>query len=271
MISFQISLFEEIVESKQYDWADNLKILSLNLQSSSRNRAEKQMRWLVSINAQILILTEIRYLKTLEFIIGFLEYYQYNIVFRMSNSYITIIAVKDVDYTPLPLNEMNICDSRVTAIRLQHKGRLVNLFGLYAPTCGKDLSKREIKKEFQDNFISAIKKFDEAKKQSYIFMGDFNVLEPNHVPSYYEFRQWTYFYDFFMSMDCVDAFRYKRGDVKEYSWSRGGIKQRLDHAFVSKSVVPDVLDCCYIQDTVAMHLSDHAAILLEFKEEAGDG
>ena len=265
IISYQISLFDDVVKKKQHTNFDNLKILSLNLQSSSKNRAEKQIRWLVSINAQILVLTEVRSLETINYIISFLEYYQYNVVYRMSNSYVTLIAVKDVSYTLLPLNEVNIDDPRVVAICLQRGEKLINLFGLYVPTCGRDLEKHEIKKRFQDNFISSIEKFCKDKKQTHIFIGDFNVLEPNHIPSYYGFQKWTYFYNFFISIDCIDAFRYIRGNVKEYSWSRGENKQRLDHAFVSRAIMSEVLDCCYIQDPVNMHLSDHAALLLEFK------
>lgn len=267
IISFQIS-FEDIAEKKQKMSSNKIiKILSLNLQSPSQHRAEKQMRWLISLGVQVLVLTEIKSLKTLNYIKSFLEFYEHNVVYHLSDSYITLIAVKGMKYEPLLLSEIGIDNSRVAGISLKIGDQFINLFGLYVPTCGRNLEKFEIKKKFQEKFISSINKFDSSKKQNYIFIGDFNVLEPNHRPFYYEFQQWTYFYNFFLSIDCIDAFRYKKGNVKEYSWSRGGVKQRLDHAFVSKTIIAEVLDCSYIQEPVNMHLSDHAAILLEFKDE----
>lgn len=62
----------------------------------------------------------------------------------------------------------------------------------------------------------------------------------------------------------IDAFRYKHGVVKEYSWySHQGNGYRYDHTYLHNSLKPIITDCLYLHEWREMGLSDHSPMVLE--------
>ncbi|MET8831720.1 hypothetical protein ABZX40_38335 [Streptomyces sp. NPDC004610] len=94
--------------------------------------------------------------------------------------------------------------------------------------------------------------------------GDFNVLEPSHVPRYHFFAPFEYeFYDWFAGNAYTDAFRHLHPDRCEYSWvGRTGDGYRYDHAHVSLALVDSLTGCSYVHEprVMAGRLTDHSAL-----------
>jgi exodeoxyribonuclease-3 len=71
----------------------------------------------------------------------------------------------------------------------------------------------------------------------------------------------------FSSSAWVDAWRAVHGDKREYSFvSPAGNGFRLDHAFLSPSLAPRLLDADYIHATRDRAVSDHSALLVRLSD-----
>lgn len=61
-----------------------------------------------------------------------------------------------------------------------------------------------------------------------------------------------------------DVFRYKNGDVREYSWySHQGNGYRYDHFLAEESLLPLVKSCYYEHSVREAKISDHSPMILE--------
>lgn len=101
-----------------------------------------------------------------------------------------------------------------------------------------------------------------------VVLGDFNVLEPTHVPRYRFFAPFEYeFYNWFEEAGYVDAFRHLHPDVLDYSWvGRTGDGYRYDHAHVTSGLADHHLrGCAYVHEprTMADRLTDHSGLVVE--------
>jgi len=73
-----------------------------------------------------------------------------------------------------------------------------------------------------------------------------------------------------LSEECglADAWRHVHGDLREFSYHhRSGVgvsKFRIDHAFVSRSMVERLSTACYLHEVREAGVSDHAPLLVEF-------
>ena len=69
-----------------------------------------------------------------------------------------------------------------------------------------------------------------------------------------------------------DAWRALHPDTAEFSWSSNGrltgkeCGWRIDHAFASAALMPDVISATYEQQTRAKGLTDHAALVIEIRD-----
>ena len=96
-----------------------------------------------------------------------------------------------------------------------------------------------------------------------MFLGDLNVLEPDHQPRYPFFAPFEY--DFYRALGAehglTDAFRHLHPAAAEYSWvGRTGDGYRYDHAFCSGSLAPTINSCRYLHEPRHDGLSDHSAL-----------
>ena len=96
-----------------------------------------------------------------------------------------------------------------------------------------------------------------------MFLGDLNVLEPDHRPHYPFFVPFEY--DFYRALIAehgfTDAFRQLHPAAAEYSWvGRTGDGYRYDHAFCSAILTPAIRSCQYLHEPRTSRLSDHSAL-----------
>ena len=106
---------------------------------------------------------------------------------------------------------------------------------------------------------------DEHPAQAYrVFCGDFNLLEPNHIPQYRSlFKDWEYgFYTALTRYRLKDSFRHLNPEATEHSWvGRTGDGYRYDHCFVSVDLLPLIHSCYYLHKPREERLSDHSALI----------
>lgn len=121
--------------------------------------------------------------------------------------------------------------------------------------------KKKRKKRFIKKLISALEKENNSIHR--VFCGDFNVLEPKHIPHYPIFENWEYdFYSNLNKYQLKDAFRHLSPEIQEYSWvGRKGDGYRYDHFFVTSDLIPLVQKCYYYHEPREMKLSDHSALI----------
>ncbi|THA54300.1 endonuclease/exonuclease/phosphatase [Streptomyces sp. A1136] len=138
----------------------------------------------------------------------------------------------------------------------------VDVIGLYVPS--RDAT--EVKTERKRNFLQECRHtlLDGEGDAMRLVLGDFNVLEPGHVPRYRFFSPFEYeFYNWFGAAGYEDAFRRLHPEELDYSWvGRTGDGYRYDHAHVSGRLADRLTACSYVHEprTMPDRLTDHSAL-----------
>lgn len=239
------------------------RLLNWNVRNPSLRRATTQTDWLEKGGFDAIVLTEVKLSRGCSYIEDRLKSLGYNVIFPM---------LKDEDYgvilgasgfsKEIPDIQTGFLGYRTCSIVYGFHGKSILITGVYVPVWRNPEKKKfldELERLMADEHLK--RRFD-----GWVILGDLNVLEPNHVPSYVQYKEWEYFYDAFSRYGFVDAFRFFRPEEKEYSWfGRDENGYRFDHAFVSKDIVPLLKDCYYVHEPRVEKLSDHSAMVLELK------
>lgn len=147
--------------------------------------------------------------------------------------------------------------ARAVSIELPFINAKMEVIAVYVPN-----RRDETKKRFLQTLLQSL---NNSRYILYrIFCGDFNVVEPDHVPSYPKFESWEYnFYSSLSKHKLEDAFRHLNPRVQEYSWmGRAGDGYRYDHCFVSVKLLPFIVACYYLHEPRKIRYSDHSAMYL---------
>jgi exodeoxyribonuclease III len=99
--------------------------------------------------------------------------------------------------------------------------------------------------------------------QHFILTGDFNSgingIDQVGNSFWYEDKM-----KLFPKFNYADCFRYKNGDVQEYSWySHQGNGYRYDHTYVHDDLLPIIKECKYLHAWRQDGLSDHSPMWIE--------
>ena len=140
----------------------------------------------------------------------------------------------------------------------------VDVIGLYVPS--RDVT--EVKTERKRRFLETCRhKLLNGEGAARLVIGDFNVLEPGHVPHHRFFLPFEYeFYNWFYAAGYVDAFRALHPEALEYSWvGRTGDGYRSDHAHVSDRFVGRLRGRSYVHVPRTMwdRLTGHSALAVQ--------
>ena len=264
-MSRQMLLFGETVkQSKNNEQQPDIRILALNLQSPSLERAKLQTEWLLNSDANIFLLTEATPHKGSYFLISEIESKGFKVFYSTSrdDKYFTAICVRGFNASDLDF-KTKLMPSRIQGVRLNAMDREIRLIGMYAPTSWKNKPESYMKqrKEFHTQVLELLAVSN--PNDNYIVGGDLNVLEPSHIPQVPGFEDPS-FYIRFGDMGFVDSFREFYPSEKEYSWySNERVGCRFDHFFVSKNLIKRVKKCNYDHDIRLKRLSDHSAMWLK--------
>jgi exodeoxyribonuclease III len=160
--------------------------------------------------------------------------------------------------------------SRTAAIILNAPSGPIHIIGAYVPSRDAGADKTERKRKWLDACRAALVS---RPSGATMFLGDLNVLEPNHEPHYPFFAPFEY--DFYRQLthDCglVDAFRTLHPHTVEHSWvGRTGDGYRYDHAHCTGDLASTLLACDYIHQPRLDRLSDHSALSLRLAVDPGE-
>lgn len=249
------------------NFSSNFKIINWNVANPSLKRASIQAKWIIKQDMDIIVLTECKNSKGCRLLENNLKLYGYFTFFQRpkNNEYGVIIASKYVFKPSQFINKIEYLPNRVASISIDNE---LEIIGTYIPSRGYDETKKVKKRKFLSNLNDVLLNKSRFKKR--IFCGDFNILEPNHIPRYAIFEEWEYdFYDSLQNYDLIDAFRKKNPDINEYSWiGRNGNGYRYDHCFISTELLPHLNNCYYLHEPRQLKLSDHSAQICTFNAHA---
>lgn len=241
--------------------AETIRWLNWNIRNPSIQRATKQMEWLEKNRFDIIVLTEVKLSEGGVYIKDRLLSQGYTVIFPKpeNEDYGVILAVRRF-FEEIPKICIDFLPNRVDFAACNFSGKTVLVTGIYAPVW-----RTEKKRTFVEAFERLMAEKDWRKRfDSWIILGDLNVLEPNHIPHYSVYEDWENFYNVFIKQGFVDAFRFFHPNEREYSWfGREGNGYRFDHIFVSENILRFVKKCSYIHEVRLEKLSDHSAMCLE--------
>ena len=243
----------------------NFSVFCWNIANPSEKRAGEQAVWLRKRPEDVLALTETKASKGCLLIEKYFKAFGYNVIFlkiegkEFGSMIISKHSLKLSDFSSL----INFLPYRVSSAIINFQKRKLEIINVYVPSRNASKEKISKKKNFLQGLANALEKTRMSNKR--IFCGDFNVLEPNHIPHYPFFQKWEYnFYQNLMNYRLEDAFRYLNPNTKEYSWvGRTGDGYRYDHCFISHDLLPLIKKCYYLHEPREIRLSDHSALILE--------
>ncbi|WP_381793051.1 hypothetical protein [Streptomyces niveus] len=240
-----------------------LDVLTFNLNNPGRERAERQLAYLMGRPEEVLVLTETVDSTGCALLASRFRAEGYEVVFPrpgrgergvMIVSRLAIRPGRDVaEYLP----------HRAVSVVVDTLEGPLEVVGLYVPSRDATATKKARKEKFLEDCLIGL---PGGKAGSQVVTGDFNILEPNHVPRYKFFQAFEYdFYNWLGKVGYVDAYRELHPDSEEYSWvGRTGDGYRYEHAHVSADLRRKLLRCLYVHTprTGEDRLTDHSALTL---------
>lgn len=269
-MKYQIHLFDlhQQPAVKDDKSETELKLLNWNIANSSKQKAIKQVDYILKSQANVIVLSEAKYSDGCRYIIevllnlGFEVFYE-----RSEKNYSVIVAYKGFEGFKYQHN-IDFLPPRLCYFAVKTKLGLINIMGMYVPSRGPVERKNQDKKKFQTkvtNFITSLNK--RKKLHNCIVVGDLNIIAPDHDPLYEIFQDWEFdFYNGFINEKMLDAFKIINPDQQDYSWfGLAGTGYRFDHIFISNKLKEYINDCFYDHEVRENKLSDHSAMFLILK------
>ncbi|WP_030274347.1 endonuclease/exonuclease/phosphatase family protein [Streptomyces sp. NRRL B-24484] len=247
--------------------ADQLRLLTWNLQHASPGRTVRQVDWLAGQEgADVAVLTEVSGGAGGDTLVQELSDAGYRTVIAPwgEGDLRTVIASRHaaisaesapVEFLPhrFPLASLTVAQTPITVA------------GLYVPSRGPRERRNEAKSAFQTAVTEALPALAE-RGHLVVIAGDLNVIEPDHTPPHHGvYGTWEYdFYRSFAQAGFTDAFRALHPNVVEHSWfgRRSAAGYRFDHALITEAHRAQVLTCTYLHEPREAGLSDHSALQL---------
>ncbi|OMI33551.1 endonuclease/exonuclease/phosphatase [Streptomyces sparsogenes] len=241
-----------------------LDVLTFNLNNPGRERAERQLEYLATRPEPVLVLTETADSVGCDLLETKFRAAGYEVVFPrppVRGERGAMIVSRLAARSGLP--GLSYLPHRAVSVTVDTEEGPVDIVGLYVPSRDASPAKTERKTRFLDACSAEL---PSGAVGARLILGDFNVLEPTHIPRYRFFKPFEYrFYGWFAETGYVDAFRTLHPDALEYSWvGRTGDGYRYDHAHVSARLATRLRCCSYIHEvrTGPDRLTDHSALSL---------
>jgi exodeoxyribonuclease III len=239
-----------------------LAVLTLNVCSPSRPRAERQLEWLDERPEQVFVLTEISGGGGSEFLAERMRSAGWAVSASSPRERERgVMVCSRVSLEPPSAPIASYLPERVEAVSL---GGL-ELIGVYAPSRDESPEKVARKRRFLAELLTSI---GAREPTATVLIGDLNIVERTNRAVDKVFQDWEYeLYEELPSLGWLDAYRSLHPDRVELSWADGeGHGYRFDHAFVTADLRNCLLRCEYVHDTRDSDLSDHSAMVIELED-----
>lgn len=247
-----------------------LRLMTFNIGSPSAERAHRQLAWLATRPEDVFVLTETRTSEGCRHLADAFRAAGYAVVYPKPGP--TEYGVMIVSRLPVQLDpiteHVGFLPERVAGVLVSTGLGRLRVIGAYVPTRDATAARTERKRRWLSEFSAALGgcvRTDSGIET--VLLGDLNVIEPDHEPSYTTFRWFEY--DFYRGLtdkhDLVDAFRHLEPGRVEHSWiGRTGDGYRYDHAHCSKKLAAELAECEYVHEPRSVRLSDHSALSVTF-------
>lgn len=242
-----------------------LQILTLNIGNPSPQRAERQLEWLDQRGEDVLVLTETASSRGCELIAGRLSGAGWEVRFPQPTAGERgVLIASRVALAEDPGELLGYLPGR--AHRVMLAGAALEILGVYVPSRDASPAKTERKRTFLAHLSAALSPASDSR----VLIGDLNILEPGHRPSYAWLQDWEYdFYRGLLADGWLDAYRLRSPEAMEYSWvGYDGDSYRYDHAFVTAGLAERVLGCGYVHEPRELALTDHSGMTLTLRVAA---
>ncbi len=226
-----------------------LRILSWNIRQGGGSRLLKITSRLTTLAAEVVVLSEYRNNESGRKIRANLlaSGYRFQLVSNAKTADNSVAI-----FSKLPFNGRLHPDSdeNYSANVLSAEFEAFTVIGMYLP--------HKKKHKLFDFLLDCA-----ASEVPHIMVGDFNSGK-NYID---QVGNSFWYEDKLLALEAdgyQDAFRYKHGQVKEYSWySHQGNGYRYDHTYVHKNLLAISSDCYYLHEWREEGLSDHSPMVLE--------
>ena len=226
------------------------KLLTWNIRHGGGKRIEQIIGVLQDyLNADFIVLTEIRNNGNFSMISKFLEAEGYDVYFDYPEPGLnSVLIATRYKAHKVSTNNLGVHSHRVLKVSLND----LVIYGCYFP-------QRNEKKMIFDFIISESK-----KNQNMVVVGDFNTGK-----HFIDEKKKTFYCSEYMqkieSNGLKDVFRLIHPTKEEYSWySNAGNGFRIDHTFVSKTLESSLLNCYYDHKPRECKISDHSIMITTF-------
>jgi exodeoxyribonuclease III len=240
-----------------------LSLLTFNIGNPSEQRAQRQLAWLAEREEHVLVLTETKASAGCQLLADAYTTAGFSVTFPTpGNGEYGVMIITRVQTEPSDLSDtIGYLPARAAAVILPTPGGPVQVIGAYVPSRDAGLEKTERKRKWLAACNTALAARDPGVPT--IFLGDLNILEPDHQPHYAFFAPFEY--DFYGTLTTrhglIDAFRLLNPATVEHSWvGRTGDGYRYDHVFCSAALANKASSCTYLHQPRTERLSDHSAL-----------
>ncbi|WBB93370.1 endonuclease/exonuclease/phosphatase family protein [Verrucosispora sp. WMMC514] len=243
-----------------------LSILTLNIQATSRRRADGLLRWLADRPEQILLLTETSAGDGTAYLLD---------QFRRAGCH--------VHHPPLPGDRGAAMISRIPVTArpdltagLSVPGRAVaatidtepavTVLGVYVPSSDRAPAKVARKRAFLASLTDTLDRMTADERAHLVLGGDYNVIPRDHQPPYPGvWRPFEYaLFDTLTAAGLTDAHTHLAPGVQQHSWfGRAGNGYRFDYWHIGAALQDTIRGGGYLQEPREHGLTDHAAVTVD--------
>jgi len=240
-----------------------IKFINWNIANPSAEKFQKQLRMLVTIDADILVLTESgdknknERMKIDFEACGYTVHYNENYIDKYST---IILTKKDIDAKLFEINVESV-GSRTVGVEVILNGTKVTIIGSYFPANNRKIIEK--KKQHVDEFFDLLKI---CGNQNLIVAGDFNSVKRDHFPKFNWFRKWEY--EIFDRLESIGLNDICIGDNLDplYSWyGNHNIGHLYDYIYSVDNLVEKVVEFKFDRSVIDLKLSDHAMQYVEMR------
>ncbi|MDG4793074.1 endonuclease/exonuclease/phosphatase family protein [Micromonospora sp. WMMD1082] len=242
-----------------------LSILTVNIQATSRRRAEPLLRWLADRPEHVLLLTETSNGDGTAYLLDH---------FRRAGCHVHHPTL-DKDRGAALISRMPVTIRPDIAARLSIPGRAVaatihtnpavTVLGIYVPSSDRAPAKVERKRAFLASLTDTLNHLPADERAHLVLGGDYNVITRDHQPPYP--GVWLPFeyalFDALTAVGLTDAHHHLTPGIPHHSWyGRAGNGYRFDYLHVGTALRDRLHSGSYLQEPRDQRLTDHAAVTL---------
>jgi len=238
-----------------------LSLITLNIANPSVDRAAKQLEWLAARPEEILVLTETKASDGCRHLADAFRTAGYSVSYpEPQPGEYGVMIVSKLATQPDQINDaLTYLPTRAAGVVVTTDRGPVRVLGAYVPSRDASPEKVERKRRWLAEFSTALG----TAQTPALFLGDLNVLEPDHNPHYSFFQRFEY--DFYRALTdqhgLLDAYRHLNPEDIDHSWvGRTGDGYRYDHAHCTKDLAAELAGCRYVHEPRLTRLSDHSAL-----------